>query len=180
MSIFMCIVLTGLSFGLGQPHHARSTPAAASGANVRTLFRIPGLPRALITSCTILAAVDITLVYLPALGAEQGMTARLVGRSPRCLVDGLQAVLGPLSAKVGRRRLLVVSTIAAALRTAVVPIPMPIGLLVVVVSVIGLVAAGLGSAGVLWCSAGALAGVSYSDRRITPELVRHPAPAHRG
>ena len=223
VSIVMSGVLTGLSFGLGQPHHARTTPASASGASMRTLFRIPGLPRALITSCTILAAVDITLVYLPALGAEQGLTARLVGlllalRAASSMVSRL--FLGRLSAKVGRRRLLVLSTLAAAVSTAVVPIPMPIWVLVVVVSVmgfglgvgqpvtmawlaessppgmrgrsmslrlvgnragqllipsgVGLVAAGLGSAGVLWCSAAALAGVSYAARRITQNSAGPP------
>ncbi|HSU37741.1 MAG TPA: MFS transporter [Propionibacteriaceae bacterium] len=215
-SIVMCGVLTGLSFGLGRTHHARSRPGSAGAATIRTLFRIPSLPRALITSCIILAAVDITLIYLPALGAERGMTASLIGvllaiRAASSMVSRL--FLGWLSAQLGRRRLLVVSTLAAALSTAVVPLPMPIGLLAAVMivmglglgvgqpvtmawlaeasppgmrgrsmslrlignragqllipSAVGVVAAGLGAAGVLWCSAAALAGVSFAARRIT-------------
>jgi MFS family permease len=160
-------------------------------------------------------ARTFTLVYLPALGAEQGLTARLIGlllalRAAASMVSRL--FLGRLSASVGRRRLLVVSTFAAALSTAMVPFPMPIALLVVVVAVmgfalgvgqpitmawlaessppgmrgrsmslrlvgnragqllipsaVGLVAAGLGSAGVLWCSAAALASVAFAARRI--------------
>ena len=214
-AIVMCVVLTGLSFGLGQPLHARSRPGSGGDATMRTLFRIPSLPRALITSCIILAAVDITLVYLPALGAERGLTARLVGlllalRAAASMVSRL--FLGRLSARLGRRRLLVVSTLAAAVSTAVVPLPMPIGLLAVVMTVmglglgvgqpvtmawlaessppgmrgramslrlvgnragqllipstVGLVAAGLGAAGVLWCSAAALGGVAFAARRI--------------
>ena len=169
----------------------------------------------MITSCIILAAVDITLVYLPALGAERGLTARLIGlllalRAVASMVSRL--FLGRLSARLGRRRLLVVSTLAAAISTALVPIPMPIGLLAAVVvvmglglgvgqpvtmawlaessppgmrgrsmslrlvgnragqllipSTVGLVAAGLGSAGVLWCTAAALGAVSFAARRI--------------
>lgn len=225
-SIAMGAVLTALSFGLGQPHHARSLPASASAATMRTLFRIPGLPRALITSCTILAAVDITLVYLPAWGAEQGLTARLVGlllalRAAASMVSRL--FLGRLSAKVGRRRLLVLSTLAAAVSTAVVPVPMPIWLLVLIVTVmglglgvgqpvtmawlaessppgmrgrsmslrlvgnragqllipsgVGLVAAGLGSAGVLWCSAAALAAVAFAARRINQNAAEIDPPS---
>ena len=224
VSIIMCVVLTGLSFGLGHSHHARSRPGSASNANMRTLFRIPSLARALITSCIILAAVDITLIYLPALGAEQGMTARLVGlllalRAAASMVSRL--FLGRLSARLGRRRLLVVSTLAAALSTAVVPIPMPIALLAVVMIVMGLglgvgqpvtmawlaeasppgmrgrsmslrlignragqllipsavgfAAAGLGAAGVLWCSAAALAGVSFAARRINQNPTESPS-----
>ena len=214
-SVVMCGVLTGLSFALGHSRHVRSRPDSTSDATMRTLFRIPSLPRALITSCIILAAVDITLIYLPALGAEQGMTARLIGlllalRAASSMMSRL--FLGRLSARIGRRRLLVVSTLAAALSTAVVPLPMPIGLLAAVMVVMGLglgvgqpitmawlaeasppgmrgrsmslrlignragqlvipsavgaVAAGLGAAGVLWCSAAALAGVSFAARRI--------------
>ena len=215
-SIVMCGVLTGLSFGLGHSHRVRSRPDTPSDASIRTLFRIPSLPRALITSCIILAAVDITLIYLPALGAERGMTARLIGallalRAASSMMSRL--FLGRLSARIGRRRLLFLSTLAAALSTAVVPLPMPIGVLAAVMIVMGLglgvgqpvtmawlaeasppgmrgrsmslrlignragqlvipsavgaVAAGLGAAGVLWCSAAALAGVSFAARRIT-------------
>ena len=46
---------------------------------MRTLLRLPGLPRALLISCVVLAAVDITLVYLPALGADRGLASGFVG-----------------------------------------------------------------------------------------------------
>lgn len=39
---------------------------------------------------------------------------------------------------------------------------------------VGLVAAGLGSAGVLWCSAAALAGVGFAVRRITQNSAGPP------
>ena len=219
----ICVVLIGLSFGLGQPNHARALKGSTGGATMRTLFRIPSLLRALITSSTILAAVDITLVYLPALGADRGLSARLIGlllalRAAASMVSRL--FLGQLSARLGRRNLLVVSTLAAALSTAVVPLPMPIALLAVVITVmglglgvgqpvtmawlaessppgmrgramslrlvgnragqllipsaVGLAAAGLGTAGVLWCSAAALAGVAFAARRINQNPNESP------
>lgn len=99
------------------PAPAGGTP----GGGLVSLVRLPGLARALVTSCVILAAVDVTLVYLPALGAERGISAAAIGvlltlRAVSSMVSRL--FLGRLSAAVGRRRLLVVSTVAAALAVA--------------------------------------------------------------
>ena len=41
-------------------------------------------------------------------------------------------------------------------------------------SAVGLVAAGLGAAGVLWCSAAALASVSFAARRINQNPTESP------
>ena len=171
-----------------------------------------------------MAAVDISLVYLPALGAERDLTSRLIGllltlRAGASMISRL--FLGRLSARLGRRRLLVLSTFAAALSTAVLPIPMPIGLLAVAVvvmglglgvgqpvtmawlaessppgmrgrsmslrlvgnragqliipSAVGLVAAGLGSAGVLWFTAAALGAVAVRGPEHQPEPARPDA-----
>lgn len=108
---------------------------------VRSLLRLPGLLRALLTSCVVLAAVDITLVYLPALGTEQGLASGVVGglltvRAVASMASRLW--LGRLSARMGRRRLMLVSIAASALGMAVVPIAMPLWLLVLVVTVLGL------------------------------------------
>ena len=78
-SVIICIVLTILSFGLGQRRSSNRATRAKVVGSMRTLFRLPGLTRALITSCVILAAVDISLVYLPALGAEHQLSASLIG-----------------------------------------------------------------------------------------------------
>jgi hypothetical protein len=43
-------------------------------------------------------------------------------------------------------------------------------------SAVGLVAAGLGSAGVLWVTAGALGAVAYAARRITSNTIPPPQP----
>jgi len=162
-----------------------------------------------------LAAVDISVVYLPALGAELGLSAAVIGvmlvlRAGASMVSRL--FLGRLSARIGRRRLLVGSTLAAASATALVPLPLPLPILAVVVivmglglgtgqpitmawlaeasppgmrgrsmslrlvgnragqliipSAVGLVAASLGAAGVLWVTAATLATVAGTATRL--------------
>ncbi|MBF8194468.1 MFS transporter [Nonomuraea sp. K274] len=108
--------------------------------NVRSLLRLPGLTHALVTSCVVLAALDITLVYLPALGTEQGLTAGTIGLllTIRGVASmGSRFFLGSLSRILGRRRLLVASTIAAAAAMLVTPLPMPTWLLAGLLLVLG-------------------------------------------
>ncbi|MGP3964228.1 MFS transporter [Nonomuraea sp. 3N208] len=123
---------------------ARSPRAAggdrAEGGSVRSLLRLPGLAHALVTSCVVLAALDITIVYLPAFGTERGLTSGTVG-----LLLTLRGVasmasrffLGRLSRAVGRRRLLVTSTVAAAAALLVIPVPMPLWSLAFVLLALG-------------------------------------------
>jgi MFS family permease len=100
----------------------------ASSRGMRSLLRLPGLLRALLVSCVVLAAVDITLVYLPALGTDRGLAAGAVG-----LLLTLRAVasmasrlfLGRLVGFVGRRRLMVVSVALSAVSMAAVAVPLP-------------------------------------------------------
>src|SRR4029453_16730885 len=109
------------------PAREEAGGGAASGG-MGTLLRLPGLVRALLISCVVLSAVDITLVYLPALGADRGLAAGVVG-----LLLTLRAVpsipprlfLGRLVRRVGRRRLMIVSVALSAVSMAVVALPMP-------------------------------------------------------
>lgn len=179
------------------------------------LIRRPGLIRALLTSCIVLSAVDITLVYLPALGAERGLAAGTVGallaaRGIASMVSRL--FVGRLSSLVGRRRLLVTSTVAAAVALMSTPAPVPVWVLgvllavagfglgvgqpltmswlaeaappgqrgramslrlmgnrtgqVIIPSAAGVVAAGLGAAGVLWATALGLGWAGVAARRL--------------
>jgi MFS family permease len=188
---------------------------AAGQSGMATLLRVPGLMRALAVSCVVLAAVDITLVYLPALGADRDLAAGFIG-----VLLTLRAVasmtsrffLGRLVRWVGRRRLMIASVALSAAAMAAVPAPLPpvaIGVLVVLLglglgvgqpltmswlaevapaglrgramslrltgnrlgqvlipSTVGFLAAGVGSAGVLWATAGALALVGAAARRL--------------
>ncbi|MCG5214660.1 MFS transporter [Streptosporangium soli] len=115
-------------------------PAESAAGGLRSLMRLPGLPHALLTSCVILAVVDITLVYLPALGAELGLASGTVGMllAVRGVASmGSRLFLGRLSQLLGRRRLLVASTIAAALALAAIPLPVPLWLLALALLVTG-------------------------------------------
>jgi MFS family permease len=188
---------------------------SATDRGMGSLLRLPGLLRALLVSCVVLAAVDITLVYLPALGTDRGLAAGTVG-----LLLTLRAVasmtsrffLGRLVGFVGRRRLMIVSVALSAVSMAVIAVPLPVlGLAAMVVlmglglgvgqpltmswlaevapagqrgramslrltgnrlgqvlipSTVGLVAAGVGAAGVLAATAAALAVVGVAARRL--------------
>ncbi|MEU4226407.1 MFS transporter [Nonomuraea sp. NPDC026600] len=135
----LAAVLVVLSLFLtGSPRAA--TQVGGDGTGVRSLLRLPGLAHAIVTSCVVLAAVDITLVYLPALGTEQGLASGVVGAllAIRGVASmGSRFFLGRLSRAFGRRRLLVFSTVAAALAMVVTPLPMPLWLLACVLLVMG-------------------------------------------
>ena len=118
------------------------TPGARAGeeGGMRVLLRRPGLLRALTVSCVVLAAVDITLVYLPALGAERGIASGAVGlllalRGVASMMSRL--FLGRLSRRLGRRKLLVGSVALSALGLALIVVPLPLWAMAVVVVALG-------------------------------------------
>jgi hypothetical protein len=210
----IAVLLLACTTVLRFPVRERAGGAAETGG-MGTLLRLPGLVRALTVSCVVLAAVDITLVYLPALGADRGLAAGTVG-----LLLTVRAVasmtsrffLGQLVRLTGRRRLMLGSVALSAVSMAAVAVPMPVaGTAVLVVllglglgvgqpltmswlaemapaglrgramslrltgnrlgqvlipSAVGLLAAGVGSAGVLWATAGALALAGAAARRL--------------
>lgn len=215
------ILVVVTAFARRTPRTQRSTEPGER--KVGTLLRTPGLGRALVVSGVVLAAMDITLVYLPALGAEEGLpvavvSALLTARAVAAMVSRL--FTGVLTAWLGRRVLLVASIGASAVATAVVPLPVPLWLVfaavlvlgfglgvcqpatlawlaeiaapglrgrvmslrlvgnrfgqVVVPSGIGLVAAGLGAAGVLWVTAGTLLGAAAASRSVPMDTPEEP------
>jgi MFS family permease len=196
------------------PPRERADTAAENGG-MRSLLRVPGLLRALLVSCVVLAAVDITLVYLPALGADRELAAGLIGvlltlRATASMTS--RFFLGRLVKLLGRRQLMVGSVALSAVAMGAVAFPLPpvvVGAMVVLLglglgvgqpltmswlaevappgqrgramslrltgnrlgqvlipSSVGLLAAGVGSAGVLWATAGALALVGAAARRL--------------
>jgi MFS family permease len=124
---------------------APAAPASArerekSPGGVRSLLRRPGLVRALTVSCVVLAAVDISLVYLPALGSERDIAAGTIGallalRAAASMTSRL--FLGRLSGWLGRGRLLTASIGLAAAGMALVPVPMPLPLLALLIVLTG-------------------------------------------
>lgn len=162
LSVVMSLVLFVATFAVSAHVSVRREKgAAATKGGAVSLLKAPGVARALATSATVLAVVDLTMVYLPALGADRGLTAATVGamltvRAVFSMVSRL--LLGRVSRRIGRMRLLVVSLALSTFALAVVAIPMPVWLLFAVMAVLGL---GLGIGQPLtmsWLSAQAPAG----------------------
>ena len=163
LSVIMSLVLFASTFLISAHVSSRKKKVAAAGGsgNALSLLKAPGVARALATSATVLAVVDLTVVYLPALGADRGLTAATVGamltvRAVFSMVSRL--LLGRVSRRIGRMKLLVVSLALSTAALAVAAIPMAAWLLFVVMAVLGL---GLGIGQPLtmsWLSAQAPAG----------------------
>ncbi len=138
-SSLLTVLLLGLTLALPRGH--RTDLDAAHGAGgVRALFRRPGMIRALIVSSLVLAAVDILVVYLPALGAERGIAAGVVGgllaaRAVASMVS--RFYLGPLVGLLGRRTLLLSSIILSAGCIAALAAPVPTTMLGLLVALAG-------------------------------------------
>jgi MFS family permease len=101
---------------------------------------------AMLLSMLVLAAVDLIQVYLPALGVERHISSWLIGvlltlRAAATMVSRLG--LSRLTARVGRSRLVVVSTLVAGVAVGLIAVPMHPGLLAVCL-VVGGFALGIG------------------------------------
>lgn len=162
LSVVMGLVLFATTFVVPAHVSARRKKAVSAGTgSAVSLLKSPGVARALATSATVLAVVDLTMVYLPALGADRGLTAATVGamltvRAVFSMVSRL--LLGRVSRRIGRMRLLVVSLALSTAALAAAAVPMPAWLLFGVMAVLGL---GLGIGQPLtmsWLSAQAPAG----------------------
>ena len=155
--LFLGTFLISAKFGGGR----KATAMGGAKGSALGLLKAPGVARALATSATVLAVVDLTMVYLPALGADRGLTAATVGAllTVRAVFSMVSRILlGRIARTIGRMRLLVVSLALSTAALAAAAIPMPAWLLFVVMAVLGL---GLGIGQPLtmsWLSAQAPAG----------------------
>ncbi len=113
------------------PGHAVA-PSASDGPrpSILSILRMPGMGPAMLASMTVLSAMDILVVYLPALGEERGVTPATIGallavRAGASMASRL--LLGRLIRWVGRERLMIVSLGVAAVAVvslAVLPLPL--------------------------------------------------------
>jgi MFS family permease len=104
-----------------------AAPGDRQPATLRSLVRRPHVLRAVIASSLVVTAVEISLVYFPALGYERGfpaavVSAMLVGRSTAAMASrvGLSLWIRLL----GRRRLMVGSVAISAVLLAALAVPM--------------------------------------------------------
>jgi MFS family permease len=105
---------------------------------------MPDVTRAILVSATVLSAIDIVIIYLPALGEERLWTASLVGillaiRAGSSMATRL--VLGWLAARYERRLLLIISMAVSAIALLAIPFVDSIPVMVVLMVAAG---AGLG------------------------------------
>ncbi|MFJ4210240.1 MFS transporter [Paenarthrobacter sp. NPDC089675] len=144
LAVAMGLVLFGTTFLISSrvsSGRRASRSAEPQRGSAFALLRAPGVARALATSATVLAVVDLTVVYLPALGAERGITAATVGLmlTVRAVFSMVSRIgLGSVSRKLGRMKLLVLSLAVSTVSLAVAAIPMPEWLLFVVMAFLGL------------------------------------------
>ena len=139
-SVVLGVLLVLCTVLLRMPVPARERQQAVNGG-VGTLLRLPGLVRALLISCVVLSAVDISLVFLPALGADRGLASGFIG-----LLLVLRAVasmgsrlsLGRLVNLIGRKQLMILSVALSAATMVAITIPMPEAAMAVLVILLGL------------------------------------------
>ncbi|HET8594836.1 MAG TPA: MFS transporter [Intrasporangium sp.] len=123
------VVMLGVTFvlprkGAGQPEAARPNWGQALRVPTETKRTMTG---AMLLSMLVLAAVDLIQVYLPALGVERHISSWLIGvlltlRAAATMVSRLG--LSRLTSRVGRSRLVVVSTLVAGIAVGLIAVPM--------------------------------------------------------
>lgn len=104
------------------------------------VLRIPSMPHAMAASLTVLTAIDLIAVYLPAYGETHGLSVETVGLllATRAAASILSRLLMlPMIGLLGRRRLLVLSIVLPAAALAFVPFLDALPLLYAAMAVIG-------------------------------------------
>lgn len=104
------------------------------------VLRIPSMPHAMAASLTVLTAIDLIAVYLPAYGQTHGLSVETVGLllATRAAASILSRLLMlPMIRTLGRRRLLVLSIVLPAAALAFVPFLDALPLLYAAMAVIG-------------------------------------------
>jgi MFS family permease len=96
----------------------------ARGPSLMSILRTPGVARAILVSTTVLSAIDIIVIYMPALGEERLWSASLVGvllaiRAGSSMA--MRVVLGRLAARFGRPILLSLSMAVSAVALVAIP-----------------------------------------------------------
>jgi len=123
-----CLSLAGLPLILAIRPPRVERRADGAGAPERpplaSILRQPGIVRAILVSTTVLSAIDIVVVYMPALGEERGWAASLVGallavRAGASMASRL--FLGRLADRFGRRLLLIGSMSLATVALVALP-----------------------------------------------------------
>ncbi|WP_219470725.1 MFS transporter [Nonomuraea rhizosphaerae] len=135
------LVTLAVSFGFGTHH--RTAPSPARRWPARQLLAIPGMYRALLVGGLILASIDVTLAYLPALAHARGIapawvTAMLGARSVAQMVSRIN--LAFFVRVLGRRRLTVAACAVSALALCGLTLPVTVWVLIALTALYGFAA----------------------------------------
>lgn len=124
----------------------RSSPRAEHRAEtsmkaLRKVLSAPGLPMALVASLTVIATIDLLVVYLPVLGAEHHLAASVVGTLLvlRALASMFSRFfLSRWTQRFGGRSVLLASLAASAVTVALLPVFSGIIVVAIVIVAAGL------------------------------------------
>lgn len=129
LALAAIMLLTSLFIGSGT---RKSSGEPAGG--VLNLLRDRSVRGAVITSGIVMAVVDITVIYLPALGRESGLTAAFIGTvlAVRAVSSmAVRLVTGWVVRVFGRRPVLVVGMLMSAVALVAAAVwPLPVVLVV--------------------------------------------------
>jgi len=108
--------------------------------SVTGILRTRGVPAGMLISMSVLSATDILTAYLPVVGEDRGISPAAVGLllSLRAAASiACRLTLTPLLRLLGRRWLLTLTCLLAALLCAAVAIPVPVWALGVILAALG-------------------------------------------
>jgi MFS family permease len=122
--------------------HRGTTPKSRSrhGVPVHRILRARGVPAGILISLSVLSATDILTAYLPVIGEHRGIAPSVIGLllSLRAAATiACRLVLTPLLRLLGRRALLMVTCLLAAVLCAAIAVPVPVWALAVMLAVLG-------------------------------------------
>jgi predicted MFS family arabinose efflux permease len=122
---------------------SRERPAAAAATEVmpvRDIMRIPGLLVVIMAGVILVSASDVTLIYMPLLGAERRIDVHDIGLllTVRAAASMLSRVLyARMVLTFGRWPLIIAGTFVCALAYAVIAAPIPLWAMHVTMAVMG-------------------------------------------
>lgn len=125
-----CVAMLAVSFPMRSWREGPVRPKG-EGVSLRGVFSVPAdtkrtMVGAMLLSTLVLAAIDLIQVYLPALGVERGIEAWVIGvllmaRAGATMLSRLG--MAKLTARFGRRRLVVVASVIAGAAVAALALP---------------------------------------------------------
>ena len=152
----------------GPPRPPR--PEGAKPVPVREIASLPGLKLIFFVSVVTVAAQDLIVVYLPALGAERNMAVDTVGMllAARAGASMLSRFFYAwLSKALGRWRLMAISTFLSACFYAAIAAPVPLAVMFAIVA-----AAGFALSIAITVSIAALLAITTDETRGTANSLR--------